>query len=639
MNDTGILFVGHFQRIAQELKREMALPMFTSPAWRTQGMAQKKNIGVIVSDNLSDLERSKEDHPEWVRIYVMETLDIDHVQQAINRAEVFRFVKTAKDLHHLEEALHQAVSHFQLVSKHTTLLHNLRNQNKKLEKVTETLERQIKIRSEKLNHIQTELNKTQQYLQSVNTLLSEMNASVTREDLELRLNHMLKELLPIVSVRLVLGASKEMLAELKHMHVQKVVVPLIYRKKTVGHLYFLCRDDVASKQLIHEAGLLKQIADTVALTIEKIKIFEESVKRKEEWQKTFDAIKDPVALVGPSYQIIRANLSYSLVSGMKIQNLVGKKCYEVFQKRSEPCEGCLLKQALVREIPQNFELKSKAQETFYATSSFPIQSQEETGVVQYYRDQGEERRLRYQLIEAEKMAEMGILAGSVAHEINNPLGGILAFSQILLSEVSPTDAIAEDIKEIERAAVKAKNIVENLLVFSRVSQKEDQHSLAIEEVVEKALSLAMLNLKHYAIDIQKTYEPVPKVHGDFNQLVQVFLNIFQNSIQAILEKKIPKPMTGKIEIRIYSQASSGQVVVDIQDNGKGISKEHLSQIFDPFFTTKNKIEHPGMGLSVSYQIIRQLGGAIKVDSDLGVGSNFKIMLRASMVLLTRLKAP
>ena len=188
-------------------------------------------------------------------------------------------------------------------------------------------------------------------------------------------------------------------------------------------------------------------------------------------------------------------------------------------------------------------------------------------MVQYYRDQGEEKRLRDQLIQAEKMAEIGILAGSVAHEINNPLGGILAFAQILLSEIPSQNPMHEDIKAIEAAALRSKQIVENLLYFSRASKEEDWEFLDVQKGIEKALSLIELNIRHRNLTLVKHFEPAPQIYGDFNQLVQVFLNLFQNSLQAIFDRG---QKGGNLEISIDFLKEAHQVCVTVHDSGVGI---------------------------------------------------------------------
>jgi len=637
----GVLWVGRKSTLI-ELSHASRFKVYQAKSLlEAKVFLRERPIKVIVSDVVHFFDQLKTLFPEPVRILLMDKLDVSSTQAAINRGEVFRFLPETSAVSEIEDAIDQGVRHFDLVSQHQTLLSNLKVQNRKLEKLIQKLEEQVSVRTARLQGVEGELSKTKRYLEQLNALIAWINASSSVEELSQRVEKALKGVLPVEKIVLSETTTEEVVKEVKKLGLPSIVMPLIYqkeeKKKCVGHLYFLCKNEEDIVALYEKVDLIKQISDTVALTLEKIYIFNASVERKEEWQKTFDAIFDPVALVNKHYDIIRANLSYSQISGIKIQSLVGKKCYEVFQKRKTPCEGCLLSQTLQKKKPAQFELKSTAQDTFYATSSFPLEVDNQELAVLYYRNQGEEKRLRDQLLQAEKMAEIGILAGSVAHEINNPLGGILAFTQILLSEVPKDSTFYQDLKEMEEATLRSKEIVENLLYFSRISREEDLEAIDLISVIEKALTLVNLKIRHKNITIEKHFQktsPSTKIFGDFNQLVQVFLNIFQNSIQAILENGKAKK-EGKIELWVEHEEDQKQVLVKIRDNGKGIEAEHLTNIFNPFFTTKNKTEHPGLGLSVSYQIIKNHHGKISVESEPDKGTTFIILLPYRAIVLSR----
>ena len=623
MERQSVLFIGLHKEWFSSAQSPYFQVYHVSSLKKASHLLKTKPIKVILSPQVRDFEYLKKIVPEAVRILLIDKLDAQVTQDAINQGEVFRFILKSSPSKEIREALIQGVHHFDLVSKHEHLTLNLKTQNKKLEKLIQKLETQVSERTQKLQSVEAVLHKTKRYLEQLNHLMAWINASSSKEELAVRIEKALKGILPVERVLLSDVLAEDTVRKIKEMGLPSIVMPLIYQKKCLGHLYFLCENEEKIIELYDRIDLIKQVSDTVALTLEKIHIFTVSIARKEEWQKTFDAILDPVSLVDKNYTIIRANLAYSQVSGMKIQELVGQSCYKVFQKRDSPCEGCLLQEALSQKSPQAFDLKSAAQSTFYATSSFPTKPFEEKLVVQYYRDQGEEKRLRDQLIQAEKMAEIGILAGSVAHEINNPLGGILAYAQILLSEIPSKNPIYEDIKEIEAAALRSKQIVENLLYFSRASREEDWEFLDIQKVIEKALSLIELNIRHKNLMIQKHFKPVPQIYGDFNQLVQVFFNVLQNALQAIFD---PLKKEGTIELSIDFLRETQQLCVTVQDNGMGIPEQNLSKVFNPFFTTKNKSEHPGLGLAVSYQIVKNHGGQIKAESLGQKGALFKIFL-------------
>ena len=223
--------------------------------------------------------------------------------------------------------------------------------------------------------------------------------------------------------------------------------------------------------------------------------FEYFEKTKQEWESTFDAISDPVSIVAPNYNLIRVNKAFVKSSKFTIDAVVGEKCYYVLTGSLEPCPNCPLDRSIQeRKVRTCDELKI-FDKVVYNVWSYPIENKEKEikSAVLYYRNITQEKFLTQQLMDADKMAEIGILAGSVAHEINNPLGGILAFSQIILRELKTEKfektQFHEDILEIETAAVRGKRIVESLLNFSRMSSAEDFSFINIQDILNTAIHM------------------------------------------------------------------------------------------------------------------------------------------------------
>jgi signal transduction histidine kinase/DNA-binding response OmpR family regulator len=222
-----------------------------------------------------------------------------------------------------------------------------------------------------------------------------------------------------------------------------------------------------------------------------------------------------------------------------------------------------------------------------------------------------------QLVQSEKLASIGQLASGVAHEINNPIGVILGFAQILVKRMPQDDPIYKPLATIEREGLRCKRIVQDLLDFARQG-KPTLSMLNINEVIESASRLIPPHINSEKIEVVKGYAPrLPPVLGDANQLQQVFLNILLNAYQAMLSGG---------QLRITSRTVGDEVQAIFSDSGVGIPSEYLGRIFDPFFTTKEIGQGTGLGLSVSYGIVEQHGGTIDVDSTVGVGSTFVVKL-------------
>jgi len=229
-----------------------------------------------------------------------------------------------------------------------------------------------------------------------------------------------------------------------------------------------------------------------------------------------------------------------------------------------------------------------------------------------------------QLIQSAKMGVIGQIGAGVAHEINNPLTSILGFSQLLSSKLDKLNLDPETYKtiknyldKIEKETTRCKTIVEKLLSFSR-KPSQGHEIFDLNKVVEDTLSLLKSQLIVNNIEVITDFKAdFPIVKGIPNQIQQVFVNIIVNAKDAM-------PDGGKL--KITTEIEDDMVITSFSDTGHGISKENLSKIFEPFFTTKLNKKSVGLGLSISYNIIREHGGDIKVESEPGIGTTFHIYL-------------
>jgi PAS domain S-box-containing protein len=228
-----------------------------------------------------------------------------------------------------------------------------------------------------------------------------------------------------------------------------------------------------------------------------------------------------------------------------------------------------------------------------------------------------------QLLHSEKLASLGRMAAGVAHEINNPLGGILMYANMLMEQTQETPA-ANDLREIVEQAMRCKEIVQGLLDFAR-KRGEEEVRVDLNQAIEKSLGLTQKQALFMNIEIQRAMDPgLPCIIGDPGQLSQVITNLIVNAADAMDGK-------GILRIRTWSDGSPPEVYLEISDTGKGIPEEHLSRIFDPFFTTKEVGKGTGLGLSIAYGIVRRRGGDIQVRSKVGEGATFQVRLPLEQV--------
>lgn len=228
------------------------------------------------------------------------------------------------------------------------------------------------------------------------------------------------------------------------------------------------------------------------------------------------------------------------------------------------------------------------------------------------------RRTQEQLLQSEKMAAIGQLISGVAHELNNPLTAILGYSQLLASGGMVNERGAEYVDKVHKQARRTHRIVNNLLSFAR-QQRPQRSPVRLNQAIEDILALREYDLRINNIRIHRDYaDPLPMVSADTHQLQQVFLNIINNSVDAILER------SDRGEIWVRTAQSEDSVLIEFTDSGPGVKDEH--RVFDPFYTTKPVGKGTGLGLSICYGIVSEHGGDIHVENAPDRGARFTITL-------------
>jgi two-component system NtrC family sensor kinase len=360
---------------------------------------------------------------------------------------------------------------------------------------------------------------------------------------------------------------------------------------------------------------------------------------KHEQTATLDAIDDPVILIDLDYTVKRANAALARHGGTAITAMTGKKCYEIFGARIDPCPNCPVPEVKETGHSATAHISLKERGMLFSVAAFPTGEPlgtlyddaevPEDSVVCVHRDITDEERLQQKLYLSQKMAALGELAGSVAHEINNPLGGILAFAQIMKREVPEDDEKHEFLECIEDSANRCRNTVRHLLNYARFSPREERQLTSMSEVAAKATAIIQNKLKMSGVEIDYA-EIAPgadqrPIYVNSNEVQGVLINLLTNAADA---------MTGggiiTVRVKLDDTLIPPMVVTTVSDEGEGIAAEHLSKIFDPFFTTKDEGKGTGLGLAISYRVMQDNGGTIEVESITGEGTLFTIALPIDM---------
>ena len=390
---------------------------------------------------------------------------------------------------------------------------------------------------------------------------------------------------------------------------------LLLTVKSAFEQHHLVSDNQRLHDLTHQQNTeLRQLNADLELRVQQRTQMLSRAKR--EWELSFDTIDSPLAVISTDDLVIRrANRASAKVSARDVQSLnQGLKCHEYLFDRPTPCPGCPVNSTL--KAPAALEIVHGPRT--WVAHVYPMD--DEPIAVCHYRDVTDERALTRRMIESEKMIAIGNLAGGVAHEINNPLGGILAFSQLMKRDAGRTPQDLEALDLIEESAMRCKRIVESLLKFSRRSKVEDRRAFDLSKCVEDAAVLFRAQIKKYPrAKLDLRLDPaIPLVYGDPSQLGQVVLNLLHNGLQALPDYE------GTLVVE--SGLKDGQGYFSVTDTGCGIPAENLSRIFEPHFTTKPPGEGTGLGLSIAYRIVEDHGGHFVVKSTVNEGSAFAVMI-------------
>lgn len=336
---------------------------------------------------------------------------------------------------------------------------------------------------------------------------------------------------------------------------------------------------------------------------------------------------DSVVVVDPSYDIQIWNKAAKKLFGWDESDIVGKNIFDTLV----PPESAQKTKALIPRLANDdvihADIRWKAKDGTpipAEVTAFAIRgmSRETVGYGLFFRDPCEIKKHRESLLLLGKMASVGQMAGGVAHEINNPLGIILGFSQVTASQLSQDDPNYQSMKTIEREALRCKKLVHDLLRFSRVPKDNSFEIVDVNMMIKECFSLIEARSKTTDVEVIQELTPTPlTVNANDNQLQQVVINLANNAIDAM-------PHGGQLFIGTRpSTTRQNHVDLYVKDTGEGISKEIQQRIFDPFFTTKDAGKGTGLGLSLVQEIINNHGGHIELESEMNRGTTFTISLK------------
>ncbi len=377
------------------------------------------------------------------------------------------------------------------------------------------------------------------------------------------------------------------------------LLPVVWQSK-VDNVILLMDDITDQVELGHEMQRLQSHLALVVESASEIVVSTDPQGKIMSWNSAAEK------LTGHSFQAAKGRLLTDFISPESV--------HQVQEKIRQIGSGSGLSPQMVE-----CELLAQAEVTVavsWILSSMPAESGPPLGIVAVGRDLSSQRILEQQLLQSEKLASLGVMAGGIAHEIRNPLAICSSAAQFLMDEDITVGHRRDCAAKIHDNINKASEIIENLLNFSRMVPGYDKEPLALAELLREVLILVANQAKVKRVKIKSAISAENcRVNGNAGLLQQLFINLLLNAIKAM-------PNGGLLQVKLDLIGS--ELVVVVKDTGCGISESHLDKIFDPFFTTAPVGEGTGLGLTLCYSIVEQHHGTISVQSSVGQGSQFTI---------------
>jgi two-component system NtrC family sensor kinase len=393
-------------------------------------------------------------------------------------------------------------------------------------------------------------------------------------------------------------------------------------------------DEVVLQKLTH---FMVARLEAISLSLDRVILSREMLAASQLWESTFDGIADPVLVVNATpwdsaspFQAVRMNQSFARHGG--------RHCYEAFAQRSEACQGCRVHEVMRDNQPLEWQVRRGSR--VLKASGYPIQISRDAelarhgapAAIVHYIDVTKNLELRGQAVQGEKMAAIGLMAGNIAHELNNPLAGLRSLAQVLAADARLPEAARQDLREIENAAERSSRIIKDLMDFAEMGRDSTQLEVVdVNLVIERAANMLKTAMHEFAVDLDLMEEGTALVRVEPHLLQHVIFNIINNACQAMeglraqetAEDSVhrqtadSKPLDSGglepvgLELQVLSRQVDQHVEVVVRDSGPGLSEEVLSRLFQPFFTTKTAGRGTGLGLSMSRMVVESFGGELR----------------------------
>ncbi|UCE38163.1 MAG: PAS domain S-box protein [Thermoplasmata archaeon] len=392
--------------------------------------------------------------------------------------------------------------------------------------------------------------------------------------------------------------------------------------------------DVSEKEIIESLGELAELApennkvlnakpSQIGIQVEDSTLFEGDSAAEKEWENAFNSIADPIIIINKENTILKINNAYASKIDSQPEELIGKKCCDVFHNKNSPIHNCLHKNTFDTEREYSEEVRDPDSGETTLISCFPYHDDygEFLGSIIIARDIPKSSTPQTIPQKPKRMRDMDALISAISHEINNPLGGLIGYAEAMMEEEDPIKMRFYS-KEIKDGADRVQRILSSLSKFSQRQQKEGMETLDLNEMIEKSLSLMKESGKLDNVDVEKDLSHIPKIQGIPMEIQQVFIYLLTNSKLAMEEG-------GKIQIS--TRTENGKIQAILKDQGEGVPNGHLAWMFDPSFTPETEGSESiydkmkiGLRMHAISSILKKHNAPIDIESKEGMGRTFVI---------------
>lgn len=608
-------------------------------------------MAVVTDDGIQSalevLEKFEQESPKTSRILVVQNLTSEIFKEAVNKAHVHFCLEVSDFKSRWKEVLDKAVQKYDRAHDKAQLLKESTRQFRELEALNSDLE---KIVLERTQHIEISKEEEDEKLNKVRSLIrmiKELAQTTSFEELllllrkEVRKFHKLGDPILVYQSAMdrvefvsfqsgqilfthkkgsfpfskeILISGNEMLRSLANHFgrpfIKALYIPLEMKESSFhGAQAGICLEaNLSENELSTFLEFVRERIQSVAITVDRLMLENELVQFSYRWERTFDGFRDPIAIVDLEYEVLRSNKKFN-------DKVIKKKCFESFAKKDSVCDGCPVQLAISTGQAQKGQIQ--VGERIYEVHSYPIlleSGMQVTNVVNQYVDITQSRELYLRMLQSEKMGAIGLLAGNIAHELNNPLTGLRSLAQVLIAETADPH-LQSDLQEIEKATARSQQIIRNLLDFSWGGPQVKKET-TLDEIVAKTIPMLKAVMRIHRQEFELEAKDA-QIQVEPHLIQQVVFNLVNNACQAM---KDPGVLTLKTFV------ADDCVILHVGDSGPGIPAALQEKIFEPFFTTKKEGLGTGLGLSLTRKIVESYGGSIKVRPGSVHGALFEVSL-------------